>query len=182
MALYINNEKEEYISQELVKALFHYCPATGLFTRKITTGSKAKIGSIAGSMQESGYVLLEINGNRYRAHRVAWLYMYGKFPDGLLDHINRDKADNAINNLREASVQQNSQNRAVRLNSSTGYTGVSIDKRSNRYRAYITVDGRQKALGYYSTAEEAALAYNTAAKEHFGEFRNENIIHSRHTH
>jgi hypothetical protein len=178
MALYINNEKEELISQDLVKALFAYCPDTGLFTRKITTGAKAKIGSVAGSIQDSGYVLLEINSNTYRAHRVAWLYMYGKFPVELLDHINRDKADNSIHNLREASKVQNSYNTSIRSDNSTGYKGVSIDKRSNRYRAYININGKQKSLGYYSTAEEAALAYNTAAEKYFGEFRNENIIYS----
>lgn len=176
MSLYIANENPELISQELVKALFEYCPDTGLFTRKITTGTKAKAGSIAGSLQDSGYILLEINGNTYRAHRIAWLYIYGKFPVEQLDHINRDRADNSIANLRECSSKENSYNTSVRSDNTTGYKGVSIDKRSGRYRAYITVSGKQKSLGYYSTPEEAAEAYNKAAAELFGEFRNENII------
>lgn len=176
MSLYIANENYELISQELVKALFNYCEETGLFTRKITTGTKAKVGSIAGSIGSSGYIYLEINGNRYRAHRVAWLYIHGKFSEYQLDHINHDRADNSINNLREVTNKENSYNSSIRSDNTTGYKGVSLDSRSNRYRAYITIDGKQKSLGYYSTAEEAALAYNRASKELFGEYRNENII------
>lgn len=170
------NENAEFITQDLVKALFTYCPIQGTFTRLITTGTKAKQGSIANCDTDSGYQTLEINGHRYRAHRVAWLYVYGIFPSEYLDHIDRNRSNNSISNLREATVTQNSGNTKVRADNSTGYKGVSLDKRSGRYRAYITINKKQKSLGYFSTAEEAAEAYNSAAATHFGEFKNENTI------
>jgi hypothetical protein len=175
VTLYTASEKEDLISQELVKALFSYSSETGIFTRKLTTGQKAQKGSIAGSLQPSGYILLEINGNTYRAHRVAWLYMYGEFPDRAIDHIDRDRANNSIANLRLATAQENIRNSGLRTDNSTGYRGVSLDKRSGRYRAYIYLDGKQKSLGYHSTAEDAAAAYNEAAKKLFGEFKSETI-------
>lgn len=180
MAIYVNRENEELISVELLKALWNYDPNTGIFTRLLTTGTKAKKGSTACTI-ESGYVTMIINGNTYRAHRLAWLYCFGEFPVDILDHINGVRDDNRLDNLRECTVQENSYNSKVKSDNTTGYKGVSLDKRSGRYRAYITVDGKQKSLGYHSSAEEASLAYNEAAKLlHSGFYKdistNESII------
>jgi hypothetical protein len=162
------------ISQELVKALFEYNPDTGIFIRKLTTGSKAKAGSVAGILNDVGYLELSINSYRYRAHRIAWLYCFGEFPSGQLDHIDGNKSNNALDNLREATNKENAYNKSISVLNTTGYKGVSLDKRSGRYRAYITVNGKQKGLGYYSTAEQASEAYIIEAKKLHGEFFNEN--------
>lgn len=165
------------ISQELVKALFEYDCTSGIFIRKLTTGTKAKIGSVAGVVNESGYIEIAVNGHKYRAHRLAWLYCFGEFPEQQLDHIDNNRSNNSLDNLREASNLENSYNKGISSLNTTGYKGVSIDKRSNRYRAYITVDGKQKSLGYYATAPEAAAAYIEAAQTLHGEFFNEAAIY-----
>ncbi len=163
------------ISQELVKALFDYDCNSGVFTRKLTTGSKAKIGSLAGILTEKGYIDIIVNGHKYKAHRLAWLYCFGEFPVQQLDHIDNNRSNNSLDNLREASTLENSFNKQISSLNTTGYKGVSIDKRSNRYRAYITINGKQKSLGYYATAAEAGQAYIEAAQALHGEFYNENI-------
>ena len=163
------------VSQELLLALFNYNDKTGEFTRKITTGTKAKIGSVAGIINDAGYVEIIVNSYKYKAHRLAWLYYYGVFPSSQIDHIDNNRANNSINNLREATNTQNAYNKSISKLNSTGFKGVSLDKRSGRYRAYITIDKKQKSLGYYATAEEAGAAYVTAAKNLHKEFFNENI-------
>lgn len=167
-------EDFDYISQDLLIALFEYNSDTGIFTRKITTSNKAVKGSIAGIENSNGYLEIIINRFRYRAHRLAWLYCFGEFPVGQLDHIDNNRTNNSLDNLREATNLENSYNKGVNKLNTTGYKGVSLDKRSNRYRAYITDKGKQRSLGYYATAIEASIAYNDAAKLLHGEFYNEN--------
>jgi len=94
------------------------------------------------------------------ASRLAWFYVHGAWPDGQVDHINGDHTDNRLSNLRVLTNAQNAQNRSrARRNNSTGLLGVSYDKRDDRYRARIMVDGRMVSLGYHPTAHEAHAAY-----------------------
>ncbi len=153
-----------------LREVLHYDPATGIFTWVRPTGRRAKIGDAAGSAEGRGYWAIRIDCERYKAHRLAWLYQYGEWPLGDLDHINGDKRDNRIANLREASRSTNIQNlRAAKSHNSSGFLGVILDrskKTAKRYTARIVHNGKQHSLGYYNTPEEAHAVYLEAKRKH----------------
>ena len=128
-----------------------------------------------GHKTDKGYIVIEILGKRYKAHRLAHLYMTGEYTTLLIDHIDCNKSNNAWVNLRTGTNQENSRNRDVSKTKSTSLPkGVfHYPKLKKPYRAKIGIDGKVKHLGYYSTQEEAKMAYNTHAKEIFGEFYRE---------
>ncbi len=152
------------MTQDELKSLLHYDADTGMFTRLTTTNNKHRIGDIAGSL-DAGYIRLKLNGKTYRAHRLAWLYVYGYEPINLIDHIDRDTANNRIANLREATSAENQQNRNKQNNNTSGFTGVHLEKRSGKYVSYIKINYKRKWLGLYTTAEEAHQAYLKAKAE-----------------
>lgn len=104
------------------------------------------------------------------AHRIAWAITHGRWPNHFLDHINGIRSDNRLCNLREATNAENLRNRGVQKDSESGIKGVRFDRRYGRWQARITVERRQKHLGYYDTPEAAAAAYAEAARRHHGEF------------
>jgi hypothetical protein len=114
--------------------------------------------------------MIWIDGKRYYAHRLAWLYMTGKFPDQQIDHIDQDGTHNIWRNLREATNTQNAAN-SRRRNNASGFKGV-FWQRSRRWRASIMVNSRRIHLGYFNTPEEAYAVYLAAAQKYFGEFAN----------
>jgi len=161
-------------SRGRVMELLHYDPETGLFhwiKRSSPRMKKYLVGEIAGRITDEGYRQLNIDGAQYPAHRVAWLIYYGNWPSLPIDHINRDKADNRIANLREATNAENKRNCHPKLGSSK-YKGVSTRKRGRltRYRARIRAGGQQIELGCFATEIEAARAYDKAAACLHGEF------------
>lgn len=157
------------LSQELLKELFTYHPETGHFTRNVTRGGQLA-GSVAGSIDTCGYRQMRFCGRKRSCHRLAWLYTHGVWPEFEIDHINGDKLDNRILNLRPATRSGNMTNIGARRSSKTGVKGVDWDKQHLRYRAQIMVDGRKKNLGRFDTIEEAAKAYADAAARLHGEF------------
>lgn len=164
------SSKEDRITADFVRELFHYDPDTGVFTRRVTRqGMRGKAGNVAGTRKPNGYLSISICGANYMAHRLAWLYVHGAWPAGHIDHINQDKGDNRIANLRDASHTLNMHNRTVNRNNKTGLRGVGIYKDSGRnrkrFRAYIGKEGKTLHLGSYATAEEAHAAYCKAAAE-----------------
>ena len=154
------------LSREELQEVLNYDPETGLFTWKITRQRSPK-GQIAGSETDKGYIRIEIYGKSYAAHKLAWFYIYGEWPN-LLDHKNQIKGDNRISNLRLATVQQNNRNRDAQINNMLGVKGVGIHNR--KYRARIRVNGTLIHLGSYRTIEEAVNARRNAEKIYFGEF------------
>lgn len=151
------------LTQERLKEVLNYDPDTGLFTRKIITSNRIKIGDIAGTLVY-GYIVINVNAKRHCAHRLAWLYVYGEFPCKFLDHKNGIRDDNRICNLREATNAENTHNSyKARPKNTTGLRGVSLCK--NRYRSSITVLGKRVSLGVFGTPLEAHQAYLVAKKE-----------------
>lgn len=151
-----------------LRELFDYQEQTGDFVRLIDVGARAshhKAGTVAGTAKRSGYVMIGVDGKLYYAHRLAWLYTTGEWPKHQIDHINCNKSDNRIANLREATKAQNMQNRkAARKDSTTGELGV-MRRRQGGFTAAIVVGGKNHYLGFFSTAEEAHAAHVEAKRK-----------------
>lgn len=113
------------------------------------------IGSEAGSNDAHGYGQIRLDGKVYKEHRLVWLYVTGRWPEGQIDHINHERRDNRFHNLREVDNAGNHTNRPMQRNNTTGVVGVSYCKRIDRYEAYITIDGKRKNLGHYKTLAQA---------------------------
>lgn len=158
------------ICAEEISKQFIYDPSTGLITRRIRA-SQMKAGSIAGTKSASdGYVKVRFNRRLILAHRMAWTLFYQESPIGFIDHINNDRSDNRINNLRLASKQQNNHNSLIRKDNKLGIKGVHYNQRDKRFTAQIKFDNKRICLGNFLTANEAAIAYNNAAMKLHGEF------------
>ena len=154
-----------------VQDCLHYAPHIGVFTWRMTT-TRTKAGAEAGTVNgANGYIRITLAGAAYKAHRLAWFYMYGEWPDKHVDHINRDRSDNRIVNLRLVDQKQNSQNMSKRKNSACKYKGVTpLTRDKTKFVAQIRYDGKQRKLGIFSSQEEAHEAYCAAAREQFGVF------------
>jgi hypothetical protein len=153
--------------QKRLKTLFVYDPLTGVFTRRIASGRHGchPAGEACGTINAPGYVIMGVDGCRYVAHRLAWVYVYGRWPVGDLDHINQQKADNRIANLREASRAQNMQNVSLHRHNSSGRKGVCWHKVRAKWRAYIFNGYRQQHLGLFTSFADAVQAREAAERE-----------------
>lgn len=157
------------ITQARLKELVHYDPETGVFTRNVSrTNSKA--GDPVGHSNATGYLRACIDGRKYFLHKLAWLYVNGEWPPECVDHIDLDKKNNRIANLRLATNSQNQANRPITSQNKTGFKGVHWCNHFKRYVAQISKDNKVKNLGYFRSAEAAHAAYCKAAKELHGEF------------
>ena len=158
------------LTQSHLKELIHYCQDAGTFTR-IKSPYKAKIGVIKTIANSSaGYFQIMLNGKPYKAHRLAWLYIHGNFPENDTDHINGIRTDNRLVNIREATHAENMQNVGLTCANTSGYKGVSYHKSRGKWYVRISIDGKQKNLGYFNTPESASQAYEESAKIHHAEF------------
>lgn len=163
----INKAKEEALSHGFLLNTFSYDTDTGVFTYKVSRGSKSA-GSVAGYLHKSGYRYIEINGKGYAEHRLAWFYCFQEWPHINLDHIDRCKTNNSIDNLREVTQEENMWNRSIGKNNTSGFLGVSPYK--NRWRAsFLETSGKPKHLGYFDTPEKASVAYITYKQKYIDE-------------
>jgi len=152
------------------KDLLDYDPNTGIFTWKIKTSSKAMPGYVAGWFDKDGYRGITVFGKKLKAHRLAWWWVNGTWPEkGLfVDHINRDKSDNRISNLRLATPSQSAMNRGAQSNNKSGNKGLLKVKKY--WHAQFMVAGKSIGLGYYKNINDAIAAYEQAAKQLHGDF------------
>jgi hypothetical protein len=158
----------ELVSVERLHELFELGMTSGELTWKVTRGG-AVAGSRAGFTRE-GYACVQIEGHDVAAHRVIYAMVSGAWPIGDVDHRNGDRLDNRPGNLRCATRSQNVANQALRACNTSGFKGVSWDKKNKKWMARIGVNGKSRTLGRYACAEDAGRAYDRAAVEAFGEF------------
>ena len=155
------------ISQEELNSILAYDPLTGILTWKHNRSNMIK-GSVAGSVNSSGYRTITINSKTFRVQRVIWIMLFGYIPEGFfIDHVNGNKIDNRLQNLRLATNSQNQQNRPAPKNNSSGYRGVTWHKQMNKWMARISYKGKRKLIGFFDSAEDAYKAYKKEAKEIF---------------
>ena len=152
------------LTVEYLRSILHYSPETGVFTWKVRTSTRVKAGDVAGSLDGHGYLQIKVCSRLYLAHRLAWLYTYGEWPKDQLDHINRNRLDNRIANLREVTNKQNHQNKSKPSNNTSGHTGVSWHKRDSKWQAQIAHNYKRIHLGFFATMEEALSARKAAEK------------------
>lgn len=150
------------VTADRVRELFDYNEFSGLFVRKVRTAMRNKVGDIVGCKDTYGYLQVAVDGRLYLLHRLAWLYVYGSFPEGTIDHIDRCKTNNSIANLRDVSRLSNMKNLPLFKNNTTGFSGVCFRKSSRRYFAHISHKSKKVHLGSYLTAEAADSAYQLA--------------------
>lgn len=147
------------LTQARLKEVLRYDPDSGVFTR--LAGSSQFAGLPAGG-RRSGYVVIVIDGARYYAHRLAFLYVTGHFPTSDVDHRDGNRLNNAWANLRSATRSENNQNLPVRNDNTSGHVGVSLCKQTGRWAAYINTKGKRFFLGRFDTQEEASAARREA--------------------
>lgn len=150
--------------KEYLNSILSYCD--GMLYAKVTRGN-IKAGKLLGN-DHGGYKRLCILGAHYLVHRIIWKMHHGY--DAInIDHINNDRSDNRIDNLKEITHKDNSRKQIMPINNSSGFIGVSLVKSSNKYKSMIGVDGKDIVIGTFSDINEAATAYNDAARKYHGD-------------
>lgn len=158
-------------SQEDLKSLLDYTSDTGIFIWRITPSNCICTGDIAGNhSKQSGYIQIQFDNKIYPAHRLAWKYHYGIDPIYFIDHINGDRNDNRISNLREATNIENLRNSKKYSTNTSGFKGVSYHKGYGKWQARATMNGKRIHLGWFDTPEEASVPYINFTKLNFNEF------------
>lgn len=165
------------LTQERVRELFDYDSETGVLTRKTDVRSgrgsdrgsgkiQCQAGDVAGKIhRSSGYLDVRADGPIYRVHRLIWLWVYGYFPEHDIDHIDRDKTNNRLVNLREVTRSCNVRNRPRLTNNKSSVSGVHFCTTHKRWQAYLTVDKKRKKLGYYDEFLDAVKRRFLAEQE-----------------
>lgn len=168
-------EARKTLTAQRLKLLLHYDPRTGLWRWRTTKNQMARKGMVAGTEHKAKrstatYIRIKIDGRSYMAHRLAFLYVTGSWPEHDPDHKNTIGTDNRWVNLRDANPSQNIANKAKDCRNKTGFKGVHYSEQYGAFVASIKVNGKTRCIGIYDKAEPAAAAYAKAAKEAFGEF------------
>lgn len=157
------------IEQHRLKEALEYDLETGDFIWRIRRG-RCAAGSRAGTLNHHGYIAIQVDGRLREAQRWAWLYVHGTWPDREIDHINGNKADNRIANLRLATRSQNLMNARMHRNNRSGIKGVIFFERDKTWIATIRKDGRVVHCSYHKSADEAAAVRASVLSHHHGEF------------
>lgn len=157
--------KQEPCSIEQLRRWLSYDSDTGVFIWRVSLNNTIAVGQLAGTLKSNGYIYISLNDRKCLAHRLAWFYVYGEWPQHILDHINGKRADNRLANLRASNHTLN------RANSKTRRKGLKgIRKNGNRWSAQIEEKGVVYHQGTFDTPEEAHEAYKKATARVFGNF------------
>lgn len=150
------------LTQDRLKELVEYDPVTGIFTAKIRRGVVRRGQQLGYLDPSNGYYRIGLDHQLHYAHRLAWLYVYGEWPQ-VIDHIDQYRTNNAINNLRNVTQSENIANQRPK-----GHRDVGVQKRGNKYRSMIMVQGKQIHLGTFTSEAEASAKRQDAYEKYFG--------------
>jgi hypothetical protein len=157
------------ITQERIHELFDY-REDGNLTWKVSRSSTKK-GTVAGSIRDSGYYRIMIDRKGYQLHRMIFLYHHGYLTDGLcIDHIDGNKTNNRIENLREVTQSQNRHNSKIPVTNTSGIKGISFHKKRKKWHACIMLESKSIFLGEYNALEEAEAVVKEAREKYHGEY------------
>lgn len=156
------------ISHDELKRLLHYDPETGIWTW-LSGRNKGNVAGVTAA-SKGGYVFVTINKVAYRAHRLAWFYIKGKWPTNLLDHKDRNRTNNRFVNIREATKSQNCANAKLWKTSTSGFRGVYWEPKKKKWRVIIRQGGRRHYFGYYKCKLAAHFVHLVEFRKIFGEF------------
>ena len=157
------------LTQERLREVLSYDPETGIFKNRISRG-RSRVGAIIGCMYTCGYTMIVLCSERIYAHRLAWFYQHGRWPKNQLDHINGNRSDNRLVNLREATNQENQMNAKIPITNTSGFKGVSWYSKRQKWHAQIQF-GVNMHIGFFDSKEGARDAYESAAHKLFGKFK-----------
>lgn len=166
-----NTDVAEPLTQEYLKSILDYDLDTGVFTWKVNKSQRTKAGDVAGWIY-NGYWEIEINNKKHKTHRLAWLYVYGEMPKNLIDHIDNNRSNNRISNLREATYQSNSENYKTPKTNKSGVKNVSWYKNLDKWVVSMSIKKTKKTIGYFDDLELAELVAVEARNKYRGEFAN----------
>ena len=148
------------LTAERLRELLHYDVDAGIFTRLIRSTNSVQIGDVAGSINSNGYHKIRVDGVEEFSHHLAWLYVYNVWPKDQIDHIDGNRANNRLVNLREATQSQNLQNqRKAQSDNKSGLLGAYWNKKAKTWFSQIKVNGKSISLGCYDSKEDAHRAY-----------------------
>lgn len=162
------------LTQERLKHLLSYDPISGEWRWLNPSSYNVVSGQVAGTVSFHGYLIITIGGTKYRASRLAYLYMTGSWPIEEMDHINRCKLDERWENLREVNRSENSLNRDLQANNTSGARGVHWDSSRSKWYAQVKTGGAIFSVGRFDSFDEAVAARDSAAKQLHGDFANLN--------
>lgn len=160
------NNQESTLDWNFLVSVLRYDYSSGVFFW-LKDSSRRKSGDMAGYIRQDGYSEIKLNFEKFFGHRLAWFYVFKKWPEFQIDHINGDRSNNRISNLRESNQHENLKNRAISSNNTSGVMGVSLDKSRGLYIAVIGVNGKIKNLGRFKTMGEAISA-RKASEQKYG--------------
>lgn len=161
------------VTQEYLKTIFAF--KEGRLYWKVSPNWSIKVGAKAGTLNKGYLRTIFAGGLKMYNHQIIFLMEKGYLPE-VIDHIDGNRLNNELSNLREVTDSQNASNRKVHSNNQSGYKGVSVHRQTGKYQAEIQVRGNQIYIGLYDEPKDAAQAYNDKAVEHFGEYAKTNII------
>lgn len=157
------------LNVEQVRDILDYCPASGIFRWREPLNARLRRGSEAGVDTKFGYRAIQLYGKKHYMHRLAWLHHYGSWPNGQIDHKDRNRKNNAIENLRVVTATQNRVNAPARRDNSTGTRGVSFHKVASKF-AVVLGGKTRRYYGLYSTLEEAVVVRDREALKRYGKY------------
>mgnify|MGYP003680787079 CR=1 FL=1 len=162
------------LTLDLVNKLFRYDKETGDLIRKVSVSSRGQAGDIAGAVNSLGYCVTTIEGTKYRNHRVIFLMHNGYLP-ACLDHIDTNRLNNRIENLRPATTAQNQYNAGIRKDNTSGVKGVTWHVGTGKWQVTVRRGGVKKYFGIYKTISEAEIVAHKAREQLHGEFVNHGV-------